>query len=236
MDRRSFLVLTGGAAAATALGAWLGPGCARRGGSVPFAPTPGGRPLLVLLVPTDEGEGRRRGEALGAVLNHGGDALLADLAEVDVVCTAAERLPEAVRPASAPLPWLLLVTREGERLAGRSFTPDVLPNLDGMGPRSGEQTLEQMNAEALRGVEALARELHAFLAPLLPTDAGDVGARAATARRRYVASPPPGAHWAHSGGCGTTVEGVRNDGPQVACGMGLVPEAAQRFLHFYVKG
>lgn len=43
----------------------------------------------------------------------------------------------------------------------------------------------------------------------------------------------PGSHWAHQSGCGTTVEGVKDHGPMIACGMGHVPEKANRFLYFF---
>jgi hypothetical protein len=55
------------------------------------------------------------------------------------------------------------------------------------------------------------------------------------ARREVVTAPPPGAKWATSGGCGTTVEGEENDGPRVACGMAMVPDVARRFLWFFSR-
>ncbi len=55
---------------------------------------------------------------------------------------------------------------------------------------------------------------------------------AALTREHLVHSTPPtGAHWARSGGCGTRVEGL----PErigFSCGMGHVPERSRRFLTF----
>jgi len=55
----------------------------------------------------------------------------------------------------------------------------------------------------------------------------------AEAMRESLREPVPGSRWAHSGGCGTRVEGA----PLVAigCGMGHVPEKSRRFLYFFAK-
>jgi hypothetical protein len=240
VDRRQFLRLTGGSAAAAALTVWLTPGCSRRVSgtteSDPSKPPAPERPLLLVLVPKDESAGYLRGRMIGGVLNHGGDAVLADLAGVDLVCSTADRLPAEARSAAAGDPWFVLLTRDGETVRAQPFTPDVPPEPPHF-PR-GETTWEQVNAGAQAGIDALAAALHGFLAPSVAVPAGESSLRAAEARKRYVTKPPPGAHWASSGGCGTTIEGVsRNQqGPMVGCGMGMVPEVSRRFLHFYVRG
>jgi hypothetical protein len=57
---------------------------------------------------------------------------------------------------------------------------------------------------------------------------------AAHARQRLTQAPPAGSEWAHSWGCGITVEG-RDDNMIVGCGMGQVPERSQRFLYWYTR-
>jgi hypothetical protein len=48
-------------------------------------------------------------------------------------------------------------------------------------------------------------------------------------------SPPAGARWATSLGCGIEIEGAP-DSLGIACGMGYVPAVSQRFLTFYTEG
>ncbi|MEM9487948.1 MAG: hypothetical protein AAGC55_02325 [Myxococcota bacterium] len=57
---------------------------------------------------------------------------------------------------------------------------------------------------------------------------------AARVRTRLVKGIVSGSEWAHSGGCGMTIEG-RDSTVMVGCGMGHVPERSQRFLHFYTR-
>ena len=47
-------------------------------------------------------------------------------------------------------------------------------------------------------------------------------------------SPPPGAKWGTTMGCGMRLEGV-NEGPGYLCGMGHVAPLSRRFLVFYTK-
>lgn len=235
MHRRAFLTLTGGAAAVAALGAWLG--CARRAN--PGGPTAlprEGRPLLVLLVPPQAGgDGELRGEIVGGALNQGSEELLADLAARDLVCLTREQLPPGTPLSGSDLPWFAELTTEGGLVRTREFRPSKPPELPGAARWAEVSSFEQLNAEADAVIAAFSAELHAWLAAGVPPAAGARADRAAEARRRYVKSPPPGAHWAQSAGCGVHIEGVSSDGLTVACGMGMVPKAAQRFLHFYVK-
>jgi hypothetical protein len=236
VHRRQFLRLTGGTAAAATLAAWSFPGCSRRVVGVDAGRAPRAdpdRPLLLVLVPKDESEGWRRGNAIGGILNHGGDAVLADLAGVELVCATKDRLPPEARAVADGDPWFVLLTRDGEATTARGLTLEV-PPAPPMFPREG-QTWEQVNAEAQAEIDVRAAALHAFLAPAVAAS-GDVAARAAEARKRYVEKAPPGAHWANSEGCGTHVEGVRERSPMVACGMAMIPPVARRFLHFYVRG
>jgi hypothetical protein len=58
-------------------------------------------------------------------------------------------------------------------------------------------------------------------------------ASAAAARLRD--RPPRGSRWAHSSGCGTTIEGEEDESIAIGCGMGHVPRKSQRFLYLYPR-
>jgi hypothetical protein len=239
VDRRQFLRITGGSAAAAALAAWLAPGCARRAVGPANQASPdtsyGRRPMLLAIVPKDENDGYRRGTAIGGMLNHGGDEVLADLAGVDLVFSTADRLPQDAREAGAGEPWFVLLTRDGTAVTARAFTPTLPPEPAAF--RRGDKSWEQIDADAQGRVDALAVSLHAFLVSNLPLTIVDATTRAADARARYVKKAPPGTHWANSSGCGMEIEGVRDpDAGMVACGMGMVPTVSRRFLHYYVRG
>jgi hypothetical protein len=240
VDRRQFLSITGGGAAAAALAAWFGAGCRHnlqpgdpaRGG--PVRPSETGRPLLALLVPPPNSGGYERGSLVGAALNHAGDELLADLAAVELVCVTPDRLPESVRPTGETLPWFVLLERDGDAVRSREFRPDIAPETE-HGLRFGEEW-KKAEVEAAARVRAFADALHAFLLPSTGRPGDDMARRAAAARERYVRRPPPGAYWANSTSCGVDIEGIAPQYPSVACGMGMVPEVSRRFLDFYVKG
>lgn len=240
MDRRQFLRLTGGSAAAAALTAWLAPGWSRRVGPVPKAQVdpeeaPEARaPLLAILVPKDEGQGFERGQAIGALFHHGGERVLADLAAVELVCARADQVPAEARAEAAGEPWFVLVTRDGGGVRVHAFTPDLPPEPPARPPEGS--TLADTEGAAATRVWVFADALHEFLRPHVHVAETDVFARATVARKRYVDQPPPGAHWANLLSCGVSVEGVSTAQPTVGCGMGMVPSLSKRFLHFYVRG
>lgn len=72
----------------------------------------GGRPLLVLVIPTDEGLRGSHGQLLGALLNHGGDDALATLALFHVVCAFDTELQRLGAPLPEQ-PWLALLETTG---------------------------------------------------------------------------------------------------------------------------
>lgn len=55
----------------------------------------------------------------------------------------------------------------------------------------------------------------------------------AASRRTFVDQRIAGSKWARSLGCGTTIEGDKQGGMAIACGMGHVPEMCQRFLYLF---
>ena len=232
MDRRQFLRLTGGSAAAAALASWFAPGCGR---PPPALSVPdSGRPLLVVLVPQDRREGGRRGRAIGGILNHGGDAVLAALSGVDLVCALPNDIPIEAGEVPMDATWFVLLSHDGGAIRLRSLTLNPPPE-----PKDGwsdDTPWEQRDAEARAVVAGLASTLLAFLSPAVTVPGTEVSTRAADARKRYVEKAPRGALWGNNSGCGTRYEGGPDYSANISCGMGMVPEVSQRFLGFYVKG
>src|SRR5258706_5158512 len=79
-----------------------------------------GRPLLVIVIPEDEGEMNARGEALGELLRYGTDEQLGPLAAVDVVCATAAEL--RARTAIAGEPMFVLLDGPNVRALPARFT------------------------------------------------------------------------------------------------------------------
>jgi len=68
-----------------------------------------GRPLLVLVIPEDNGARWDRGTALGALLNHGSDEAMAALGLCEVICAPMSALRQLVPQAPASEPFMVLV-------------------------------------------------------------------------------------------------------------------------------
>lgn len=93
-------------------------------------------------------------------------------------------------------------------------------------------TVEELEAQLLLDAAAVVRM--AAAAPRRPEDPERLRNAVATAARSvYVTERIPGSKWATTMGCGVTVEGEKDDGLAIACGMGSVPPLSQRFLYFY---
>lgn len=131
---------------------------------------------------------------------------------------------EAIRAALLPNPDAL------DMLAARA-----LARL----PDSKRALFEQLadRADALTPEDALA---HAALvhttAARWPNVAATLWATlAAGARQRWVVQRPPGASWAVTAGCGSSIDGIESRTPRVGvvCGIGFVPEYTKRFLCWY---
>jgi hypothetical protein len=67
------------------------------------------KPLLVLIIPADDGKKYERGAVWGAYLNHGSDRQLAPLAQCEVVCATAAELRKLVPGAGGGGPLAVLV-------------------------------------------------------------------------------------------------------------------------------
>jgi hypothetical protein len=213
-----------------------------------------GRPLLVLVIPRDEGARHDRGMAWGELINHGPRPALAALGQADVVCAFAAQLPVGTLPRGAE------------------------PLAVAFGPGVGDAAVP-LNAElprhASRGMVVISRKGKAPPAPppddvvtgqrierlanlvtsaLPPVPATRLAALSRDGDKQVKERPPRGAHWATGSGCGTHVEetpeevaareaaeerdrklGILRGRTVVAygCGMGHIPEKARRFLYFF---
>lgn len=221
------------------------------------------RPLLVLLLP-----GKRqyaRGNRMGIWLNNGSDEDLAPLARVEMACATLhelDRLVPGVKAADGA--WMVLVRVDQDTPTWRSIVvPDVpdearLPDYEDFVAawtrEHGDSDWDTVHRAWRQEQKAASKvrlraELEAFRASVgrVLASEGLTGGRttrlADEARARWVKQAPPGAHWATSYGCGTSVE--PNPGEEyedvnehlgILCGMGHVERYAARFLHFWDVG
>jgi hypothetical protein len=187
-----------------------------------------GQPLLVLVIPASDDTKYERGQAFGELLNHGSDADLAPLADVEVVCATTEELRKLVPSASPGDPLMVLVRP--------SATPVTATKLDAPLPNAPIAEGGVDWEERMRRIDELPDRRIALLASLLHRELGsargDVHARAAEVRARLCRKPPEGTHWAVASGCGSSIEGIPQT-QHMACGMGHVPEKSRRFLYFF---
>jgi len=178
----------------------------------------GKRPILILVIPTDETKKYDRGRAFGEWLNHGSDEQLRSLGAVEVAAATMADVRRRWPSAGAGDPLMVLVRNDVVQLVDG----DLPVSVDG-GRRGGDDATE---------VPIIKRRI-AKLASLADRAIGQHG-DAAEVRARLVKRPVPGSRWAVATGCGTTVEG--DDNPmRVKCGMGHVPALSQRFLYFFTK-
>jgi len=207
----------------------------------------GGRPLLVLVIPEDDGARWDRGTALGALLNHGSEDVMAALGLCEVVCAPMSALRQLVPQAPPGEPFMVLVDPRS--------VPATLPALEASIPpeptpawTSGDPSPPSPGGTGGGGGAAYSRPLDAGVETMVSRGStagrGGLGtrlaaitpaARAAALARAldlYRSHRVPGSHWATSGGCGVSIEGVETQ-VMMACGMGHTPERARRFLHFF---
>lgn len=185
------------------------------------------RPLLVLVIPADDSEKYDRGRIFGELLNHGADKDLAPLSDAEVICATMADLKKVVPDAGDGEPLMLLVKTDRVPAAVKQLQVE-LPDYASVQDLSWE---ERQKAEDKVSEQRIAA-LGTLLRQALGADTNKLAARAAGVRARMVKLPPSGAHWAHSSGCGTTIEGVE-DNMVIGCGMGHVPAKAGRFLYFF---
>lgn len=248
MKRRHFLGATAAGLATTAWPAFIqtafGDGAACDANGNPKAAAPQAavvasafhraqqakRPLLVLVIPANDGDKYDRGRAFGELLNHGADKDLAPLSDAEVLCATLADLKKVVPNAGDGEPMMILVKTDK--------VPAVVTPLSVELPAYGYQGQVAEWAEAQKEEDKIAAKrigaLGGLLRSALGSDERKVAERAASVRAKLVKKPPPGAQWANSHGCGTTVEGVE-DNMVMGCGMGHVPAKSGRFLYFFSR-
>lgn len=190
-----------------------------------------GKPLLVLVIPADDMAKWDRGQAFGELLNHADDKQLAPLSRVEVVCATMADLRKIVPNAGTGEPLMVLVSTDKVPAAARQLDV-VLPAYAGMleGRGNWEERGKSEKVISQKRIAAMA----GLLRGALGADDARATALAAEVRKRLTLKPPRGARWAKSYGCGTTIEGEK-DNMVIGCGMGHIPEASQRFLYFFTK-
>ncbi len=189
------------------------------------------RPLLVLVIPEDEGERWARGSALGAWLNNASEDSLARLGLCEVICAQIKDLDSLLPEVPADA---VLVVADPRRFPAQARV--AAPALSD--PNTVNAWEDRAGYEALidQQIEALEAAFAALMVPLLPSAFASQKARlAAVAMERWVGQRIAGSHWANSHGCGTDIEDYEEN-YAVGCGMGHVSEKAQRFLYFFEPG
>lgn len=190
-----------------------------------------GRPLLVLVIPDDNGARWERGVAFGAWINHGSEDARVALGLLELTCAPMSALRQLVPQAASGEPLMVLVDPSRVPATARSLDA-ALPPLD---------LMRRADEDDTGTVEATIDTRNATLTSLLTGALRDRLARLSSAERAaarqraidtHAAHHIRGSYWASDSGCGVYVE----DAPQTGgydCGMGYVPPRARRFLHFF---
>jgi len=192
------------------------------------------RPLLVLVIPDDNGARWERGVALGAWINHGPDEALTALGLVELTCAPMSALRQLVPQAPSGEPLMVLVDPSVVPATVRSLDA-ALPPLEllwrGDGEAEGEveRIIDARNATL---TSLLTGALRNELSRLTPAERAAARQRAIDTHRAHRIR---GSHWASDSGCGVYVEEAPDTGGY-DCGMGYVPPRARRFLHFFAVG
>jgi len=109
------------------------------------------KPLLILVIPADESQQRRRGHAFGELLNHGSDAQLAALACFEVRCRRIAELEPGLRERLAEEPMMLVLdpTAEAPLLPLSAALTDVDEDHDRWGTDTDWEQLARNNEAAI---------------------------------------------------------------------------------------
>jgi hypothetical protein len=182
MERRTFLVTTAavvvqgligfeGRAAVSVKGAPSG-----EVGEALARARAAGKPLLVLVVPTNRAAGWQRGRAFGAWINTGGDDAMRLFALCEVVAATQAKLAEVV-PAAGTAEALLVLVETDRDPAQVRVERGTLPEIaDVRGSRVRDP--QRDDDEIQQQVDALTTKLHALLVP----DAATLARRVAQAK------------------------------------------------------
>jgi len=194
-----------------------------------------GRPLLVLVIPDDNGARWDRGSALGAFLNTGSDAAMIAVGACEVTCATMTVLRQLVPQAPAGEPLLVLVDPSRVPATVTALDP-VLP-VEIPFPAGDENAWDAHYAQQDARVDQQIATIEGVLIEALRARTSSMSAaqqRAALARAvdTYRAHRIRGSYWANQSGCGVHVEEVPETG-SIGCGMGHTPARARRFLYFF---
>ena len=186
------------------------------------------KPLLVFVIPVDDGAKWDRGTRLGELLNHGTDEQLAPLWLVEIVC--------ATRAAVASLvPHLVVAGVEPLAIAvGTDAIPAVVRIVADPDLPKYAFSRDAADDEEETGRKRIALVAAALSATIVATTHHKPAAGAAAdVRAKYVQQRVPGSKWANEGGCATDVEGEQPE--MIGCGMGHTPALSSRFLYLFTK-
>lgn len=197
-----------------------------------------GRPLLVLVIPDENGARWERGSALGAFLNHGPDDAMTAVGLCELTCAPMSALRQLVPQAPAGEPLMVLVDPRSVPASVQAldvalppevpFPADVWSDADAR-QRFDAQVDARIDQEIALIAGLVGGVLGARVATLSPAERASARQRTLDA---YRAHRIRGSYWANQAGCGVYVEEVPQTGG-IGCGMGHTPERAQRFLYFF---
>jgi len=135
-----------------------------------------GKPLLVLVIPTDRGEVWARGRLLGSYLNHADDKQLAPIALAEVACATMKELHTIVPHRMKSDPLMVLVETVSVPAQAIPFAPPPSRN-----PFQGRGDAQQdVDADIDADIAAVARIVRQALLP----DAATIDRRARQNRAR----------------------------------------------------
>ena len=146
-----------------------------------------GRPLLVLVIPAQQEARWDRAQALGELLNHGGDDVLADLALAEVACATMATLRTLVPQAGTGEPLMVLVEPEAVPATARALTAE-LPRTPDYWVFSEEMTWEERTRREDAVIDERIAVLRALVHGAIAPDAATIARRAALARAHLSAT------------------------------------------------
>ncbi len=194
-----------------------------------------GRPLLVLVIPEENGARWDRGSALGAFLNTGSDDAMTAVGLCEITCATMTVLRQLVPQAPTGEPLMVLVDPSRVPATVLAIDP-ALPAEPA--PPSSDTDWATQNARRDAHVDRQIAAIESAVIAALAARTGTLDAARRQAARARVedlrAHRIRGSYWASSGGCGVYVEDLPDDTQaMMACGMGHTPARARRFLYFF---
>ncbi|MBN8612859.1 MAG: hypothetical protein J0L92_19850 [Deltaproteobacteria bacterium] len=193
------------------------------------------RPLLVLVIPDDNGARWDRGSALGAFLNTGSDAAMVAVGSCEVTCATMTVLRQLVPQAPAGEPLMVLVDPTRVPAVVSAIDPALPAEIPFPAGDANQWDAHYAQLDARVDQQVAAIE-GALLEALRARSSSMSSAQRDAARARavdtYRAHRIRGSYWANQSGCGVHVEEVPVTGG-IGCGMGHTPVRARRFLYFF---